>query len=244
MNRRGRPPRKSATLRLPLRLSPRLRQPVRFTRFTGLPASVRRLGRIREHDNPIRKNLPNAITMSNLACGVLAIMVASSTPPAVLGEAYTVAPRIYLSCLLVVLAAILDRYDGKLARLLGAESDFGKQLDSLCDLISFGIAPAVISWQLHAAMLSGHWRIVGYVIAVAFPLAGAFRLARFNLSEDHSVFQGVPITLAGSLLILYSLIEAYLLFRGRLGTGWVVATGILAVLLSGLMASRLRIRKR
>ncbi len=224
------------------RIPARPRRPIRIIQ---LPAGVRRLGRFQELDNPIRRNLPNAITMSNLACGVLAIMVASSGDRISHGTIVDNATRIYLSCLLIVLAAILDRYDGKIARLLGAESDFGKQLDSLCDLISFGIAPAVISWQLHASFLpSGPWRALGYAAAVAFPLAGAFRLARFNLTTDTTCFQGVPITLAGSLLILYSLVETYLMFRGRFGPGHILAAGILVFLLSFLMASRIRVPKR
>ena len=224
-----------------IRLPVRERRPVRI--FT-LPPGMRRLGRLREQDNPIRMNLANALTMANLSCGVLAIMVASSAAGIDRGTIPAIAPRIFMSCLLIILAAILDRYDGKLARLLGAESDFGKQLDSLCDLISFGVAPAVISWQLHASMLEGPWHTVGYALAVLFPLAGAFRLARFNLTEDTTVFQGVPITLAGSFLILFSLMEAYALIRGRFGNGWFIAAGVLALLLSFLMASRLRIPKR
>ncbi len=96
-----------------------------------MPPGVRRLGRLREQDNPIRMNLANALTMANLSCGVLAIMVASSAAGIDRGSIPAIAPRIFLSCLLIILAAILDRYDGKLARLLGAESDFGKQMDSL-----------------------------------------------------------------------------------------------------------------
>lgn len=238
VRRRGpRLPHAQRTPRAPLRL----RQPIRIIQ---IPAGMRRLGRLREQDNPIRKNLPNAITMANLACGVLAIMVVSTADHISRGTIVENASRIYLSCLLIVLAAILDRYDGKMARLLGAESEFGKQLDSLCDLISFGIAPALISWQLHGAFLTGPMRTFGYFLAVLFPLAGAFRLARFNLASDPACFQGVPITLAGSLLILFNLTETFLLFRGRFGPANLAAAGILSIVLSVLMASRIKVPKR
>ena len=145
---------------------------------------------------------------------------------------------------MIVLAAILDRYDGKIARLLGVESEFGKQLDSLCDLISFGIAPAVISWHLHASYLVGPWRPIGYLVAVLFPLAGAFRLARFNLTADTTSFQGVPITLAGSLLVLFCLLENNLMLRGTFGRGNLIAAGVLSVVLAVLMVSKIRIPKK
>ena len=224
-----------------LRKAPRSRQPIRIIQ---LPAEVRRLGRFREQDNPIRKNVANALTMANLACGVLAIMVVSTAERISSGTILANASRVYLSCLLIVLAAILDRYDGKIARLLGIESEFGKQLDSLCDLISFGIAPAVISWQLHGAYLTGPWRPIGYLVAVLFPLAGAFRLARFNLTMDTTSFQGVPITLAGSLLILFSLLETNLMFRGTFGRGNLIAAGVITIVLAVLMASKVRIPKK
>ncbi len=236
------------------RPGPRVPRPARFARVPApkrrpqrvfsLPPSVRRLSQLREQDNPIRNNLPNMLTMANLSCGVLAILIASSSAGMRPAEMPAHAPRIYLSCLLIVLAAVLDRYDGKLARLLGAESEFGKQLDSLCDLISFGVAPAVISWQLHAALLFGPWRLIGYLGALLFPLAGAFRLARFNLTESNGVFQGVPITLAGSFLILFSLLETFALIRGRFRIGWPIVAGILVLSLSLLMVSRLRIPKK
>ncbi|MDD4138785.1 MAG: CDP-diacylglycerol--serine O-phosphatidyltransferase, partial [Clostridiaceae bacterium] len=99
----------------------------------------------------IRKNLPNMLTLANLAMGVLAILVASSTGKFSISQPGEDINLVYYSCLCVMAAAMFDRFDGKLARKLNVASELGKQLDSLCDLISFGVAPAVIAWKLHFA---------------------------------------------------------------------------------------------
>jgi CDP-diacylglycerol--serine O-phosphatidyltransferase len=195
----------------------------------------------------LRKNLPNILTLINLAFGVLAILIASSTDKINIrnhGEDITL---IYISCLCVIAAALSDRFDGKLARKLDVTSDLGKQLDSLCDLISFGVAPAVIAWKLHFAfaneMLIPFGRTLGYLIALAFPMAGAVRLARFNLQEDGSVFQGIPITLAGSILTLLNLIDTFLFLRGRFQWISVVICMVLMIVLTFLMVSKVRFKK-
>ncbi len=194
----------------------------------------------------LRKILPNILTLANLAFGVLAILVASSTDKINILNRGDDINLIYFSCLFVMVAALSDRFDGKLARHLGVASELGKQLDSLCDLISFGVAPAVIAWKLHfafASTLLPMGRLFGYLIALAFPIAGAIRLARFNLQDDSTYFQCIPITLAGSLLTLLNLFNTFMFLKGRFTRINVLVCMFMMVILSGLMVSRISIKK-
>jgi CDP-diacylglycerol--serine O-phosphatidyltransferase len=158
---------------------------------------------------------------------MLAIMLAVAAPH---GEMY--------GSILIVVAAVLDRYDGKIARKLDVTSDFGKELDSLSDLVSFGLAPSLLAWHLGLRNLG--W--IGIVIALLFLSAGAYRLARFNITTGQTVeYTGIPITVAGALLSLYTiyvnladmsdnaLIERFTLF--------------FMIVLSYLMVSKFKIRK-
>lgn len=101
-----------------------------------------------------------------------------------------------LSLLLIFIAAFVDRFDGMVARKLHIESELGKQLDSMSDIISFGVAPALLIYQgiLYEFDFPGTFFTIFYIAC------GAFRLARFNISENHSYFTGLPITAAGCLL--------------------------------------------
>lgn len=127
--------------------------------------------------------IPNFCTAANLLLGVTA-------------TAALINRNFHLSVVLIILAAVLDRADGILARRCNATSAFGKEFDSLADLVSFGVAPAALSYS---AVLE-KWNSTGLVCFALFTLCGAFRLARFNVSSNPSFFQGVPITIAGSIL--------------------------------------------
>jgi len=123
--------------------------------------------------------LPNIFTALNMACGFIAIMMALQ------GE-------FYKSCMLIILGAVFDSVDGRVARLVGATSAFGEQFDSMSDLVSFGMAPALIYYH---RFLQGSGR-PGLVLCFLFILCGALRLARFNANiekVDSNYFQGLPI---------------------------------------------------
>ncbi|CAA9589774.1 MAG: CDP-diacylglycerol--serine O-phosphatidyltransferase [uncultured Thermomicrobiales bacterium] len=126
------------------------------------------------------EQIPNVITFCNLLCGVAAIML-------VMDEHFLLAPAV------IFLAGILDVIDGALARRLRGADPFGESLDSLADIISFGIAPALIVYRgfLH------HWPSLGWLVAGGYAVCGAWRLARFASSEKGPFFQGLPITMAG-----------------------------------------------
>ena len=156
--------------------------------------------------------LPSLITLSNLILGVFALVAINRHD-------------VVVAAWLILVGMIADGLDGKLARLLQAESAFGKQLDSLADLITFGLAPAFL--LLHALPLAwGSYRIL---LAVLYVLCGAFRLARFTVQKTSSTFfTGIPITAAGSLVATYVLSNSYV-------PSW--GLPVMSLVLSGLMVS-------
>jgi CDP-diacylglycerol--serine O-phosphatidyltransferase len=125
-------------------------------------------------------NIANTVTSASLAAGVVALMLVADQR---LGPAFAA----------VAAAAVLDSVDGYLARRSRSCGPFGCQLDSLADLVAFGVAPALL---LRAGPL-GEVPILGPAACVAFVLAGAWRLARFAVLEDSHRFTGLPIPPAG-----------------------------------------------
>lgn len=136
----------------------------------------------------IKKWIPNTITFTNLALGTTAIFLALTKD----------SNNIKLACVFVLLAVVTDMFDGFLARKLDVVSEFGMQLDSLCDLVSFGVAPMIIGWQLELH----HSMYLGILLGFIYVAASVFRLARYNCCCDQ-YFIGMPITLAGAILIIY-----------------------------------------
>lgn len=133
----------------------------------------------------LKSQAANMITIANLAFGGAAIM-------ATMNEHYT------YSVLFIFVAGLLDRFDGMVARKFHQESELGKQLDSMSDVISFGVAPALLMY----ALILHDFSVVGMIFAVIYIACGAFRLARFNISESNGYFTGLPITVAGVILTL------------------------------------------
>lgn len=134
----------------------------------------------------IRNNIPNSITSLNLLCGCLACISAFKAQNVVCGNlnGYECA------YLLIALAAVADFCDGLVARLLHAVSAIGAELDSLADLVSFGLAPAMVLYNLMLEQGAGHWAL----LAMLLPVFGALRLARFNVDTNQSTtFTGLPI---------------------------------------------------
>ncbi|WPP43227.1 CDP-diacylglycerol--serine O-phosphatidyltransferase [Paenibacillus hunanensis] len=133
--------------------------------------------------------IPSLCTVLNLAAGTVSLLL-------------TIHEHYPLAALMILFAALFDVFDGLLARLLHCTSEFGKQLDSLADLISFGAAPVFLVLFDQLDPRSGS----GSVAAVLFVICGALRLARFNVTGTSAGFTGMPITAAGTVLALLSLI--------------------------------------
>ncbi len=125
-------------------------------------------------------NLANVATSASLVAGVVALMLVAEDR---LGEAFAA----------VAVAAVLDSVDGYLARRSGSCGPFGCQLDSLADIVAFGVAPALLLYQ--GPM--GSVPVLGPATCVAFVLAGSWRLARFAVLQDSHRFTGLPIPPAG-----------------------------------------------
>jgi CDP-diacylglycerol---serine O-phosphatidyltransferase len=177
--------------------------------------------------NKIRHSLPNILTFINLSLGVIALL-------------FAIKNELIQASLLVMVAALTDRFDGKVARMLDSTSELGKELDSLSDLISFGVAPIIIAWNISFVNLG----IVGYLLAVLFPIAGAYRLARYNVTTFNNVFCGVPITIAGAFLSIVNLYNSFSITRKDYSNLNTIVCAIVVVLLSYLMISKLQIKKR
>lgn len=195
------------------------------------------------------KQIPNFFTLLNLVFGCLAIIYTLQT-----GQLITyvndqgfinwhLPENMALGACFIMAAAIVDFLDGFVARLFKATSAMGAQLDSLADVVSFGVAPGIIIYQLlrisfakevDGLSVSALWLIPAFLI----PVAGAWRLARFNLSttQQHS-FRGVPIPAAGLLIASFPLIIHYRLFNlYELLTDYRVLYAVV-LLVSGLMVS-------
>ncbi|TAD84542.1 MAG: CDP-alcohol phosphatidyltransferase [Bacteroidetes bacterium] len=202
--------------------------------------------------------VPNLFTLLNLMFGCMAIVYllqngievvdVPPTPDNPLGQELTLSQAaVYAAPLCIGLAAIVDFFDGFLARLLGASSAMGKQLDSLADVVSFGVAPSIILYQLLRLSVakgtsgleaSTLWLLPAFVLAGA----AAYRLARFNLDSTTpaTYFRGTPVPAVGLAIASFPLIyfsTTHYLVAEMLTNTWFLY-GVVAVA-SWLMVSNL-----
>ena len=127
----------------------------------------------------IKQHLPSIFTLINLFLGFLAII-------------NTMAGHYYIACYIILAAGAFDSVDGKIARLVGIPTNFGKEIDSLADMVSFCLAPSILVYSLYTQNMPG---ITGELIASAPLIMGAIRLARFNTEvydEQPAYFTGLP----------------------------------------------------
>jgi CDP-diacylglycerol--serine O-phosphatidyltransferase len=162
----------------------------------------------------------HVVTFTNLGCGFVARLLMAD------GHFNTATSLLFL-------AMVLDFIDGALARLAGHGSSFGKELDSLADLISFGAAPAYLAYQAQ----DGPTQLVAGAISLMFVFCGAWRLALFNVAEGGRDFRGMPITVAGGMLTAI----AYMAYVAG-NWPWPVMA-LSTVGLAGLMICRVRFIK-
>ena len=199
------------------------------------------------------KQIPNLFTLLNLFLGATAIILILQTGQTIAfinNEGYTIVDlpeKITWGALLIFLAAIVDFLDGFVARLLKATSPMGKQLDSLSDVVSFGVAPALIIYQL--LRISYAQEENGLDISIAFLLpaliiacAAAWRLAKFNLDESQQYsFKGLPTPAAGlfvaSLPLILKFPPEMINITDFILNKWILY--VIIVLLSFLMVSNL-----
>lgn len=171
------------------------------------------------------KNIPNVFTLLNLIFGCIAIVFILQTGESIIIMENTGATQVYMpekiwwGALFIFGAAIIDFLDGFLARLFKAQSEMGEQLDSLSDMVSFGVAPGLILYQLlrlsYAQSENGlDVSMIALFPAFIFTAAVAWRLAKFNVSANQSYnFIGVPSPAAGLLIASFPLIILYEYFN-------------------------------
>ena len=185
-----------------------------------------RRGRLRGFS--INRLIPNVLTLAALCSGLTAIR-------------FGLQGQMNLAVIAIIVAAIFDALDGRVARRLGVTSRFGAELDSLSDFLCFGVTPALV---LYMSSLTNAGAL-GWIVTLMFPMCSALRLARFNtaLVSDipppawtGSYFTGVPAP-AGALLALMPLMVSF-----EIEAAWprhAVVVGTVLVLVGGLMVSRL-----
>lgn len=168
------------------------------------------------------KQIPNLFTLLNLFFGCLAIVFALQTESVIMyvndeysGSSFNIPEKLTWAAIFIGIAAIIDFLDGFVARLLKATSAMGEQLDSLADVVSFGVAPGAILYQFlrfsyareeNGLEVSMIWLVPAFILSCA----AAYRLAKFNLDETQSYnFKGMPTPAVGLLIASFPLILHY-----------------------------------
>ena len=177
--------------------------------------------------------LPNLFTVSSIFCGVYSITLSAGEPS---GDNF------YRAAVAIFFGSFFDAFDGRVARLTRTQSEFGVELDSLADVITFGVAPAILVYKWALAGMG----IPGIAICSIYAACGAIRLARFNViahaeSGTQRYFIGLPIPLAAGMLV--SLVIALNNIESPVAQAvglWPIATLVLA--LAFLMVSTIRYR--
>ncbi len=138
-----------------------------------------------------RRLIPNMCTSSNLVFGMCSILS-------------TYSGNLTWGSIFILLALVADGLDGRTARFFGVASEMGKEMDSLCDLGSFGIAPAFLAW---AFVLHNHG-ILGVIVVIFFAICGMWRLARFNVNASvvHGYFMGLAIPAGGNIVAMTTML--------------------------------------
>lgn len=179
--------------------------------------------------------LPNLFTVTSIFCGFYALtLCAGDATPA----------QLYQAALAIFFAMFFDGFDGRVARLTKTQSQFGVELDSLADVISFGVVPGMLVYKWALAPLG----FLGIFTGFAYASCGALRLARFNVLAQRAphggssrFFVGLPIPLAAGMIVAM-VIAHYGARGGRIPTASQVPIAVIVLLLSALMVSTVRYR--
>src|SRR6267143_5642871 len=188
--------------------------------------------------------LPNLMTAGNLVCGFVALtkIVAVSDEDLANGNFVQIKWALFY----ILLACIFDLFDGRLARMGGHDSPFGREFDSLADLISFGAAPAFLVPRIVLKDVFGPHLEMGWFIASIYLICGAFRLARFNClaaqagSGGGKEFLGFPIPAAAGLVASLTLFMMWWNEKEFAKGNWKWALPILMIFLSAMMVSEVK----
>jgi len=186
--------------------------------------------------------LPNVMTGANLFCGFVALTKIVEWAPGT-ERGYK---DIIVALLFILAACIFDLLDGRVARMGGAESPFGREFDSLADIISFGVAPAFLVYRIVLKDVFAQHPEIGWFIASIYLLCGAFRLARFNClaalagTGGGKEFLGFPIPAAAGMVSSLTLFMIWWDEKEFAQAKWKVALPVLMVFLSWMMVSEVK----
>jgi CDP-diacylglycerol--serine O-phosphatidyltransferase len=194
--------------------------------------------------------LPNLLTAGNLFCGFVALTKIVEADLLPLGDGSIDWSPIKYALGFILLACIFDLFDGRVARMGGIESPFGREFDSLADLVSFGVAPAflvhrVVLRDVFAGTPIGDHPEYGWFIASIYLLCGAFRLARFNClatqpGSGSNDFLGYPIPSAAGLVASLTLLIIHLNEKEKTLGPWKYLLAVVLVFVSAMMVSKIR----
>jgi CDP-diacylglycerol--serine O-phosphatidyltransferase len=190
----------------------------------GPPDGGKRRRLSREHLSRGLFVLPTLFTVGNLFCGYLSIWC-------------SIRGTFEIAAYLVIVAAVLDALDGRIARLTNSASEFGEEYDSLADLVSFGVAPAVLAYSWGLSDFSR----LGWLASFLFVVCGSMRLARFNIQThvvDKKYFIGLPIPAGAATLATLVLATP----EPLVDRVWMAGLLALTIILSYLMISTIRYR--
>jgi CDP-diacylglycerol---serine O-phosphatidyltransferase len=190
--------------------------------------------------------LPNLMTAGNLFCGFLAITkIVEVRLDSTVDPSY---PNIRAALLYILLACIFDLLDGRVARMVGKESPFGREFDSLADVVSFGVAPAFLVHRIVLRDVFVDVPELGWLIAAIYLICGAFRLARFNClaampqskQNTSGEFTGVPIPAAAGMVASLTLFLIWWDGKEFAVGSWRYILPVLLLFLSYLMVSEIK----
>ncbi len=191
--------------------------------------------------------LPNLLTAGNLFCGFVALtkIVDANLAPDVFGKVDWMPIKLALG--FILLACIFDLFDGRVARMGGVESPFGREFDSLADLVSFGVAPAFLVQRVVLAdVFPDEYRRISWFIASIYLLCGAFRLARFNCLAAMNApgagkdFLGFPIPSAAGLVASLTLLIIHFNENEKNLGNWNYFIAFVLIFLSAMMVSTVK----
>lgn len=186
--------------------------------------------------------LPNLMTAGNLFCGFLALTRIVEADLASAGFERVIREALFF----ILLACIFDLLDGRVARMGGFESPFGREFDSLADVVSFGVAPAFLVHRVVLADVFVQHPEFGWFIASIYLLCGAFRLARFNVlatyagSGGSKEFQGFPIPAAAGVVASLTLFILWWEEKDFAKGWWRYLLPVILIFLSVMMVSQVR----
>ncbi len=214
---------------------------------SSLPLEPRKKGRLRRGIYI----LPSLFTVGTLVCGFIAIIQTLGGAGLLATQPDSDAARAAfdLAAKAIGWAIVFDGLDGRIARMTNASSEFGREFDSLADVITFGMAPALLAYawgvrpveQIYGSQIVQHIQRIGYVVTFGYLICGAARLARFNIdavkpTTDRRAFVGLPIPGAAGVIAATVHLITYPIPDWYFSVVWLVIVGLLAF----LMISRVR----